>query len=152
MVPPVLVLEGGAAVDDDGPRRRHGDALLGPEGPQPIEAQPPLDPRHGRQRNVAMEPIHIPFRSPLQPLRPGPGLLRRVPLDPTREVRGVPGPVRDGPHGGPRREQEHARGRNQLRRLRRVQHGREVQGARGARGALLYRGVHGRQRHGGRPV
>ncbi|KAK8702920.1 hypothetical protein V6N13_021254 [Hibiscus sabdariffa] len=98
---PLQLLQRRSPFIDDGPRRRHRHARLGPEIPFRIQAGFSPHPRLWRQRNVAMERLPFAPHLPLQRLCPGPPLLRRLLHDPTREIGAIPGPVRDPGHGDP---------------------------------------------------
>ncbi|MCD7455478.1 hypothetical protein HAX54_028320 [Datura stramonium] len=88
---------------------------------------------------------------PLQRLRPGLGILRRLVHDPAGADRVVPGSVREASHGGELGDEDE-RCRAELRRVRGVSNGCAVWGLRGESGDLLRRSLFGGEGSEGRVV
>ena len=118
--------------------------MLGPQGPNPDQAQPAPHPRLRSQRAVAMGELRPPRGAALQRVRPGPRILRRVLHDPARARGAVPGGMCDAGDGGERGAAGEFSGA-ELRRVRGVLHGGdgERDGGGGEGGGVWVRGVYG---------
>lgn len=141
---PVSIHRVGPPLHHNRLKRRNRNALLGPQGPNRGQAQPPPHSRARSQRAVAVGGLRPPPGAALQRVRAGPRLLRRILHDPARAERAVPGGVCDAGDGGARGAAGECSGA-ELRRIRGVLHGRdgERDGSGGEGGGVWVRGVYG---------